>query len=200
MTRLAAIAALCLAILGCHGNTSAPNKVEVKDPVAELKALLAHIEDNGTEERVTDNESTWRDGEHEKGWVKRKYRATKLKYDVKKTDSLVSPIIAVVTWVPVQYTGPVCRTREEAANTNLAEKPSSVWTPKPPLGPWAADLTWQDGQWVLKELGWDGRPTDYLPHLYRKYNVDGWQTAPEQVPPNNEDPVKDWWQAFGGNQ
>ena len=171
---------LCVHAVGCGKPSNESAQARTEDPVAALQALLARIEKDGTEERVADAAHTW--GDFEKGWVKRKYVAHKLKYDVQKTNSLVAPIVAIVQWIPVQYSGPVCQTREQAAQTALAGKPSEVWH----FAPWIARLSWRDGKWVLSELGWGevdamGQPRNH-----------------ETVGHIPDDPINDWWRAFGG--
>jgi hypothetical protein len=65
---------------------------EAADPVESLKAIIAKVQLNGTAPRVTDlkKPGVW--------WEKRRQMAVDIKYDVRKTDSLVSPYAATVTY------------------------------------------------------------------------------------------------------
>lgn len=47
-------------------------------------------------------------------WLKRKYTVSNMKYDVKKTDSLVSPVVALVTFDLIVEASVPFQTKEEA--------------------------------------------------------------------------------------
>jgi hypothetical protein len=105
---------LCLAFLaGCR-----------QGPVESLKPILAKIEQNGTQSPT-------------------KYRAplvaSSLKYDVRKTDSLVSPYVATVHWY------------SHDRGAEITEKGST-----PGLWGWNATLGFQEGKWRLTELECEG--------------------------------------------
>jgi len=188
---------LSLISLGCSkpsdpSNPDDPSKA--KDPVAQLRAVLARIEKNGTQERIV-NGGTWNvDPSGGKGWVKRKYTASDLKFDVRKTDSLVSPLTAVVTFDPVQYSGPLCQTQQDAERTTLGANPSHKWGERlygQRSGPFTAALAWQEGKWVLNELEWDCPAMgDFIPANHRKYS---------DLSPDSFDPLTDWWRAFSAD-
>ena len=112
------------------------------DPVGQLKGLLQKLQTQGTPERVTNF--------NDPDWNKRKMFASEIKYDVRRTDSLVSPYLADVTWHVTQYSTPNVPTKNEAEKAGLPMKPS----PKPEGEVWSAQLAFQDGKWILKALGW----------------------------------------------
>lgn len=61
------------------------------DPVRSFEQfLMASKESTNTTTSVFFNK-------HKNGWVKQRYRVVELKFDVKKTDSLVTPIVGLVT-------------------------------------------------------------------------------------------------------
>lgn len=144
-----------------------------KDPVKELVAFIRQVENKGTAERVTD---FIRRGE----WVKRKYVGRNFKYDVRKTDSLVSPFTGHVTWVADFHRSESFKSKHEAEAAPLTvivpakDKDTPLW----------ATLAFQDQAWVVTDVGWN------MPEvrLERKHST----------LKDLNDPVMDWWLAWGG--
>jgi hypothetical protein len=164
--------ALLVAVVGC-ATVYGDEPAKPADPVVCLKALLAKIEKEGTKPRVTD---FTRPNE----WYKARKVAVGIKYDVRRTDSLVSPFVATVTWYNLTYLTRAFPTREAARKAEL---------PKAPLpgkgDQWWAKLAFQDGKWVVQDVGWDSEVMDF----HRKHS-----TLDDE-----RDPVNDWWWAFGGD-
>ena len=144
---------------------------ERADPVAALKPLLAKIGQQGTTPRVTDFSEPGK-------WRKEKRLAADIKYDVSKTDSLTSPFAATVTWLNDAYFSAKFPTRAQAERAEVPEHPVSGGTFR-----WWARLAFQDGKWVVQDVGWDGA---------------GFHKSHRTVE-DPKDPVHDWWIAFGGD-
>ena len=142
---------------------------EKSDPVAALKAVIRRMETEGTKERVTNFLAPNK-------WVKRKAVARDVKFDVRKTDSLLVPYAADVTWVSAAYLSPEVPTKEEAEKAKL---PATPFAPK--FRHWAK-LSWRDGVWVPDDLGW------------RSGNL----AVTHSTLTDKRNPIHDWWLALGG--
>jgi uncharacterized protein YbaR (Trm112 family) len=141
------------------------------DPVGAIKELLTVIERDGTQPRVVEVKGKGR-------WLKRHYAARHLKYDVQKTESLVSPYAATVTWSVDFYDTEERATKQEAEADAVPKEPTSKasrsnW--------WWAKFAWQEGKWVLQDIGCD------IGDLHYSHS--------DRNPPS---PIHDWWRAFGG--
>jgi hypothetical protein len=167
-----AIAITALSVLG------ADTANQTADPLGSLKAILKQISADGTKERVVDFTGPGK-------WRKRKYLPVNLQFDVKKTDSLVSPFVASVTWSAAFFATPDFPTREEAASAPLPSKPD--YSKGGPL--WWAKLAFQDGRWIVKDVGFDLGSHSDDPLLHQRYST------LDDV----RRPILDWWLAFGGD-
>ncbi len=103
-----------------------------------------------------------------------KYVARAMTYDVVKTESLVSPYVATVDWASYE---------RAASDSEPGDEPRF-------RGAYWARLAFQDGRWVLREVG-EGSPN----------------AEPSYLRPNRHsmldekdamNPINDWWRAFGG--
>ncbi len=162
--------AIPLAIVGCL-TACADEPAKPADPVASLKVILVKITNDGTKPRVTDFSAPDK-------WCKARRLAVGIKYDVRKTDSLVSPFVATVTWLDDVYRTQEFPTRDEAEKAELPKKP----VPGTGLS-WQAKLAYQDGKWVVQDVGWDF-----------SWAKGHWHSTADDP----RDPVMDWWWAFGG--
>src|SRR5262249_52204189 len=106
-------------------SSESPSKPEHTDPVAALKPLLERIQTEGTGVRVVKEGPKWH---------RVKYTAANVKYDVRKTDSLVSPYVADVTWFGRDFITDGFETEEQAA---AAELPKTCKDYKDPPRWWA---------------------------------------------------------------
>jgi hypothetical protein len=152
----------------------APARLAGPDPVAVLKELLVRLQRDGTEERVTDFNKPER-------WTKRKYEIANLKYDVRRTDSLVSPFTAKVVWTSVWFETTEFPTEGQARRAELPARPAFV--PRADSLPDWAELAFQDGKWVVQDTGC-GEPG----RMYMRRSVQ--QQSGSRL--------EDWWRAFGG--
>jgi hypothetical protein len=158
------------------------------DPVALLKELLAKLERDGTPERIVRDSDLATQlglqsgrprkntlGELSSGWVRCKSRMLDLRYDVEKTNSLVSPIAAHVTWYSYPYRTSRFRSKEEASQAEM----KADYLLKDLTVRDFADLAFSDGKWVIRDIGFDSSGGVAAGH----YSLgDG----------------SKWWQAFGG--
>jgi len=162
-----------------QNNSPKPPIAKVEAPTTDdgstdaLKELLKVVERDGTPTRVTDFKKPGH-------WQKRHYTATRIEYHVKKTDSLVSPCLATVSWLEDAYLSQERATKREAEADPLPKQP----TAGSHSTPFWAKLAWQGGKWVLQDVGWELPSFD----IYRSHT----KTS------NPKDPVHDWWVAFGG--
>jgi len=111
------------------------------DPVESLRAILASVE----KDMATEHLAHFSDPGSERGWIKRRIVLSDMKYDVKKTDSLVSPLLA-----PVNFK---CSTiqSEIYPNKGDAEK-AKILQPSGLAISCRATLAFQDGKWNAKSL------------------------------------------------
>lgn len=144
------------------------------DPVAALQPLLEKMEKEGTTIRVTDFSEP-------NQWFKRKDLATKIEYDVKKTDSMVSPYVAEISWIPVRYKSDDFNTKEEAEKAGLPARPIITGNI------WHTELAFQNGKWVVKEIWWvlELPPFTRIERRHSTLETD-------------KDPIQDWWWLLGG--
>ncbi len=154
--------------------SSSPSSKEVSNgsnPVSDLKLILVKMEEHGTTERVVDFLA---DGY----WQKRKHKAASIKYDVRKTDSLVSPYVASVSWDVVGRLTKAFPTKEGAEKAEFA--PPTILSER-----WNATFAYQDGKWVVTDVWWR---SELVKLESRHSKLD-----------NFKDPIQDWWLALGGN-
>ena len=105
-----------------------------------------------------------------------------IKFDVRKTDSLVSPYVATVTWLDNAYLTPERGTKQEAEADSLPKEPTvKADSHSTPL---YAKLAWQEGKWIVQDVGWD----DEVLNMSKSHL----KTS------DYKDPVHDWWVTFGG--
>ena len=169
--QILASVAISLLSLGLFPTAQCQAEDKPADPVALIKPILVKLEKDGTEENVTDFVDTGK-------WIKRKYVASTIKFDVKKTDSLVSPFIAMVTWEPKAYISGSYGTKLEAEKAEIPKIPIAGGTR------WWAELAFQDGKWVIQDCGWKTE-SGIIDKRYSTLK-------------NDKDPIIDWWRAFGG--
>jgi len=141
-----------------------------------FESLLAKARTEGTAERVVP---------HGSGWHKRKLTAAELKYDVRKTDSLVSPYAATTKWFSREYVSNDVATKNAADKLVLPQEPIDfhLGVDVPALAEWQATFAFQEGQWIVKDVG------------YRPVAGD-WKSRSDYPP--EPDCIWDWWWAFGG--
>ncbi len=157
-----------------HRKVALPSQAKPSDPVALFEELLHRVKRDGTKARATDFTAPGR-------WAKKKGLAEDVKYDVRKTDSIVSPIVASVTWKSHVYMSDDFSTREAAEAAPLQDRgimPGSDW----------ATFTFQEGRWVIQDTGWDDEPEAGPINFHNKHSEEN----------NTRDWVYDWWWAFGG--
>jgi len=128
-------------------------------PVESLTRLVAAFGEKATPIRIANVPG-------ERRFIKLQYRAASLGYDVEKTNSLVSPCMAKVTWYDELYMSPEVASREEAAPLEVSTTPIANKERREMR--WTATLALQDGRWVAKNVDWD---RDTL--RSSRWNVDG---------------------------
>ncbi|MCI0376953.1 MAG: hypothetical protein L0215_05060 [Gemmataceae bacterium] len=142
---------------------------DAQKAIAEIKTLSKRMEKEGTEETVSDFFG---------GWQKRRYFATEVKYDVKKTDSLIAPFTAEVSWMPAAYITQKYTSKKQAEKAALPKKPNISKVQ------WHAKFRYEDAKWVLQDVWW------YDP-------MTGKRNAHSKLQ-SEKDPIMDWWLALGG--
>ena len=97
-------------------------------------------------------------------WVKHKVTSGEVRYDVKKTDSMVNPLVGIVSFPVLILVSPPAATEQEAM-----EAPDSAMRP----GTYDVDITYHvDGeQWVMQEIKYKGTDLDN-PLRGRVYTMD----------------------------
>ncbi len=147
------------------------------DPVAPLKTLLARIEKEGTKERCCNiKRAMYQEQTNSRGqWWKRKLAAEDIRFDVRKTDSITSPIVASVTWYSYERRSGYFDTSEQAKN---AEITGNKFMPR--FGHWEATLAFNKGAWAVTDIQTDSK-IDLL-------DLDAY-----------EDMHEDWQQAFSAD-
>lgn len=110
---------ISLFALACAANTYAAQKQPAThtakfDPVPAFQSLVADASEPKQWSRLFQNPRTSK-------WVKQSFLLQDVKYDVKKTDSLVSPIVGTVKFtVAIRITTPVDTEAEAETNTSMA--------------------------------------------------------------------------------
>lgn len=85
------------------------------DPVAEFEGFLQSAQ------KATDSQEMVYLNHYNQKWAKRKFSTTDVKYDVKKTDSLVNPIVGVVSMNLRTEQTDLFPTKEEAQSATVFE-------------------------------------------------------------------------------
>lgn len=89
------------------------------DPVALFEKLIRDAQrETSTSQPVYLNK-------HKQAWAKRRFFTSDIKYDVKKTDSLVSPIIGIVTFHLITEQTELFPTRDQAETASTFKSTSS---------------------------------------------------------------------------
>jgi hypothetical protein len=172
-----------VAVLGCNekagskggsgnGTTESSGKVGTdgsvvkgtNDPVESLKTILASVEKDVAAENLAHITSD--SGSEDRGWVKRAIVLSDMKYDVKKTDSLVSPYTAPVSFKLSTIQSEVFATKTAAEKAAIKPAPSESWLSC------RADFVFQDNRWVAKSGEWS----------YLFYQTPSWAPFPKGPP------------------
>ena len=117
-------------------------KVKTTDPVESLKVILSKVErDMATEQIVFFGA--------DRGWIKRKVVLSHIEYDVKKSDSLISPFLA-----PIKFGFSVIQSKDFPTKTEAEKTSLEVIEPSPDsdTSHCRASLAFRDGSWVAKSL------------------------------------------------
>jgi hypothetical protein len=123
-----------------------------KDPVTMLKARIKE-NTNAIEQlkaRVYYNKYGYEQGG--KGWAKQKAKLVDLEYDVKKTDSLVTPYIGIVQFSLVLEQSPFYASEDEAVKSVELDSGVTLKSPK-----CRVTYAFQEDQWIAKRyerLSW----------------------------------------------
>ncbi|MEX0718439.1 MAG: hypothetical protein WD066_17730 [Planctomycetaceae bacterium] len=107
-----------------------------------LKGALGSVE---TEERLVSTEGLASIGEPPVLWTRRKVAMRSPVFDIQRTDSLVSPFRAVLSWRGVEWSS---GEHADRATANAAP----LTGPEPLFPEWSADFVRQSGEWVLKDI------------------------------------------------
>jgi len=154
MKRFYFIASLCIFVLGCERapeNKATQQPVTVastpgpKDPVSELKEILAKYAQADVV-TITQQEGDaavryLKKSSADDIWSNKRFRFSVISYDVKKTDSMISPYIAYV-------------------NIDIvAADDGKHWSEK------RITLVWQDDKWMGKIIEYQGRHNEWTASL-----------------------------------
>ena len=148
------------------------------DPVAKLTPILEHVRTHGTKDRVlpTERAAYLEKEKLLRGWRKRKLHAENVEYDIRKTDSLVSPIQAEVKFSSYECNSPVSSSKEVAERMELPTNPDWHNEPRYLYGKWEVDLSLDSGRWIVKDVFYIGK-RDIL-NLEAIHDMgDDWQEA-----------------------
>ncbi|HJW23767.1 MAG TPA: hypothetical protein VJ576_02625 [Rhodocyclaceae bacterium] len=92
------------------------------------------------------------------GWMKRRYRVSDLKYDVKRTDSLVAPIVGIVTFKLTSEVTGSFQSQTEAESSNFFDSDKSSHDGM------SLSFAYRNDKWELTEVSYrpldTGRPTN----------------------------------------
>lgn len=106
-------------------------------------------------------------------WAKRKYEVARLKYDVKKTDSLVNPVVGVVAFSLTTTQTALFATKEEAEQSTVYDPASqNIFNVR-------LNFTYRNEVWSLS----DGEEESVKPRL-GKYEItpEGLLAEPDAIP------------------
>lgn len=117
----------------------AATEVKDPDPVELFKTLVAD-----KQEAVATFTTVWQNSAL-KGWARIKFDFLNPAYDVKKTDSLVSPYAGILSFESYLHSSPGLPRREDA-------EAFVAWGPTGSPRPYRAQYVFQDAEWVLKVL------------------------------------------------
>ena len=137
------------------------------EPVEGLKPLLARLVKTTVEEVKHDG----------KGWYKVLSLAINVAYDVRKTDSLVSPYLSTIRWGIGESISAHCASKEQARKASV---------PTPQLFPnqsYSASLAFQGEHWVVKDVALD-------------FEYRGTQTAHYNPVQGGEAHLSGWWKVL----
>jgi len=122
---ICAIAAIFAGSTAIAAPKKAPEATQAKsatpafDPVASFQSVVSRGSESKEWTHIYQNPKTGK-------WTKRYYFLGEVNYDVKKTDSLVSPIVGLVSFpIKIQFS-PQFETEEEATNSNGMYIPLSM--------------------------------------------------------------------------
>jgi hypothetical protein len=170
---------LLVVVAGCapHNAPTGPGTsvAATGDPVTLFKPILARLQTERTAIAVSSTDQG--------KWFKRQMAASSIKYDIHKTDSLVSPFEASVSFTALSWIGPECPTQEAAAASELPSQPFVPTTGV--IDNWAKYL-FQDGKWIIYDCGWKAHSTVLDLESSHSDNSLG-STS-----------IDEWWAFFGG--
>ena len=133
-------------VSGCSGDATSPEaKVdaaspEAPDPVKALEEIVKSFDEKRAWVRFREGSP---DVDIKPSWVYRQITNTSVSYDVKKTESLVSPIIGAITIRQTIHYESDFSTAEQAAQCKKSDSNLEIKT---------GNYVWQDGKWELGSL------------------------------------------------
>ncbi len=94
-----------------------------EDPVYEFKKIIIESE------KLTNCSTSVYFNEYEQAWAKRRFTVSRIKYDVKKTDSLISPLLGMVSFeldIDQSHLYPSKKEAEESTTFELTIPPYNI--------------------------------------------------------------------------
>jgi hypothetical protein len=132
ITRLVLCAAFCLLLFPLFA-------LAADDPVSKFEKLI------GDATTATNASSMVYLNKYQQAWAKRRFAVADVKFDVKKTDSLVNPIVGLVTYLLATEQSHFTPTKEEA-QTSTAFDPQLSSTLRIAL-----TYSYKDTKWVFSK-------------------------------------------------
>jgi hypothetical protein len=189
MARYMLMCAGCIVLIGCSDSTRSKatnqkpqaagkepmeqlvadstqtRKAVKKDPVSSFSEIASNLR-----KKVAASTTVVYDQiSDQQGWTKSRFKLSKVSFDVKKTDSLVSPLVGIIMCGRSHERSPFFQTKEEAQAYAFA---TGDWQDNDPP-PMQLRYAWQNEMWVRTAI------------LEQKFNLDaiGSPTAPKYVGP-----------------
>ncbi|MDN4057147.1 hypothetical protein QPK31_02805 [Massilia sp. YIM B02769] len=130
------------AVSGPAKSVKQPTVTQQFDPVKSFQQLVAAASATKTWSRSFQLPTTQK-------WVRQNAVAGDVRYDVKKTDSLVNPLIGIVSFPVVISVSPVADTEQEALESTAPPQRNSTYD---------VDITYQivSDRWVMHEIKYKG--------------------------------------------
>jgi len=168
---LFSVATICF---GCNQSRKSEveqsGKSEVEIVKESFNVIVNKISNSGSEDGIVASP---------KGnmWKKRKLYGINIKFNIQKTDSIISPFIAQIKWSHLQKTSDYYFTKGEQAEIKNNDLEYSLF--------WSAIFAYQDNQWVIKSIEYSG--TDiWGKKLAGSYEGSG----------NCDGLINDWWKVL----
>lgn len=115
---------------------------KLTDPVESFKALVAEKRNVLTSFKTTVNMPNLEAVGEFEGWRHLAFRLDNFAYDIKSSDSIISPFTGIITYDRQVLSSPSMQTKEQAENSRLEELASPT--------PFRVQYVFQEGNWVFK--------------------------------------------------